>query len=139
MTPPSADVVVRMIQQARTGDQKAISKLMPLVYDELRRVGRGYMRRERAGQTIQATALVHEAYLRLLKDKKQNWRDRTHFLAIAAIAMRQILVERARARAASKRGGSRARVTLHEALVAADRTPGRRAGARPGPRQAGRY
>ena len=98
MTPPSADVVARMIQQARTGDQKAISKLMPLVYDELRRVGRGYMRRERAGQTIQATALVHEAYLRLLKDKKQNWRDRTHFLAIAAIAMRQILVERARAR-----------------------------------------
>ena len=102
----------------------AVSTLMPVVYDELRRLARHYLARERAPQTIQATALVHEAYLRLAKDKQQNWQGRTHFQAIAAIAMRRILVERARARAASKRGGSRARVTLDEALMADDDRPG---------------
>ena len=114
---PSADAVRRIVQRASAGDQKAVSKLMPLVYGELRRLARGYVQRERA-TTLQATALVHEAYLRLAKDKKQNWQGRTHFLAIAAIAMRRILVERARARAASKRGGSRTRITLDESLVA---------------------
>ena len=101
----------------------AVSAMMPVVYDELRRLARHYLAREGAPQTIQATALVHEAYLRLAKDKRQNWQDHTHFQAIAAIAMRRILVERARARAASKRGGSRARVTLDEALVASDDQP----------------
>jgi RNA polymerase sigma factor (TIGR02999 family) len=101
----------------------AVSALMPVVYDELRRLARYYLAQERAPQTIQATALVHEAYLRLAKDKRQEWQGRTHFQAIAAIAMRRILVERARARAASKRGGSRARVTLNEALVANDDQP----------------
>ena len=96
---------------------------MPAVYDELRRLARYYVGRERGPQTIQATALVHEAYLRLAKDKKQNWHGRTHFLAIGAIAMRRILVERARAKAASKRGGSRARITLDEALVPDDGRP----------------
>ena len=100
-----------------------VSQLMPEVYDELRRLARYYLARERKAKTIQATALVHEAYLRLAKDKKQAWQGRTHFKAIAAIAMRRILVERARARAASKRGGSRARVTLDEALVADDGQP----------------
>ncbi len=114
---PSADAVTRIVRRASTSDQKAVSKLMPLVYDELRRLARRYVQRERA-TTLQATALVHEAYLRLAKDKKQNWQGRTHFLAIAAIAMRRILVERARARAASKRGGSRTRITLDESLVA---------------------
>ena len=95
-----------------------LSKLMPAVYTELRQLARYYVGRERAPQTIQATALVHEAYLRLAKDKKQAWQSRTHFMAIAAIAMRRILVERARAKAASKRGGSRARITLDEALLA---------------------
>ena len=106
-----------MVRRASRGDQKLVSKLMPVVYDELRRLARRYVQRERA-TTLQATALVHEAYLRLAKDKKQNWQGRTHFLAIAAIAMRRILVERARARAASKRGGSRTRITLDESLVA---------------------
>ena len=73
---------------------------MPLVYDELRRLARGYVNRERA-QTLQPTALVHEAYLRLLKDKKKDWRTRTHFVAIAALSMRQILIERARGDVAS--------------------------------------
>lgn len=91
---------------------------MPLVYNELRRLARGYLRRERPGQTLQPTALVNEAYLRLVKDKKQDWQTRSHFVAIAAISMRQILIERARARGAQKRGGDRARVTLDEGLVA---------------------
>ena len=100
-----------------------VSALMPVVYDELLRLARHYLAQERAPQRIQATALVHEAYLRLAKDKKQNWQGRTHFKAIAAIAMRRILFERARAKAAAKRDGSRARVTLHEDLVADDDQP----------------
>ena len=83
-----------------------LSRVMPVVYDELRRLARRYMARERAGRTIQATALVHEAYLRLMKEKAPVWQNRAHFCAIAAGSMREILVERARARAAAKRGGS---------------------------------
>jgi RNA polymerase sigma-70 factor, ECF subfamily len=94
------------------------SDLLPLVYEELRRLARRYMKREKAGQSLQATALVHEAYLRLVRDKRKPWQNRTHFLAIAAISMRQILVERARAQAARKRGGSRVRVTLGETIAA---------------------
>ncbi len=71
---------------------------MPLVYDELRRLAASYLRRERAGQTLQATALVNEAYIRLIGEKAHNWQNRTHFLAIAALSMRQILVQRARSR-----------------------------------------
>jgi RNA polymerase sigma-70 factor (ECF subfamily) len=89
-----------------------VSEVLPLVYDELRQLARRYMKRERPGHSLQATALVHEAYLRLLKDKRRPWRNRAHFFAIAASSMRQILVERARARGAAKRGGSRVRVSL---------------------------
>ena len=86
---------------------------MPQVYDELRRLAANYLRHERPGQTLQATALVHEAFLRLSKEKNQPWKNRTHFLAIAALSMRQILVQRARARHAEKRGGPNAdRITL---------------------------
>lgn len=101
-----------------TSDSLALSKVMPVVYDELRRLARRYMARERIGQTLQATALVNEAYLRLLKDKKRVWQNRPHFCAIAANAMREILVERARARAAEKRGGSRVRVSLENNIAA---------------------
>ena len=91
------------------------ASLMPEVYEELRRLAANYLRQERPGQTLQATALVHEAFLRLSKEKKQPWRNRTHFLAIAALSMRQILVQRARARDADKRGGANAqRITLDE-------------------------
>lgn len=100
-----------------------LSELMPEVYGELRRLARYYVGRERGPQTIQATALVHEAYLRLAKDRHHAWQGRSHFTAIAAIAMRRILVERARAKSASKRGGSQARITLDEALVADDGRP----------------
>lgn len=91
-----------------------LSKVMPVVYNELRKLARRYMARERAGRTLQATALVHEAYLRLMKEKAAVWHNRAHFCAIAAGSMREILVERARARAASKRGGSQVRVSLSD-------------------------
>jgi RNA polymerase sigma-70 factor (ECF subfamily) len=92
--------------------------LAPLVYDELRRVAAAYMRRERPGQTLQATALVHEAYLRLA-DAGAPWKDRRHFVGIAARSMRQILVERARARGAAKRWGALNRVSITDALALA--------------------
>jgi RNA polymerase sigma factor (TIGR02999 family) len=91
--------------------------LMPLVYDELRRIAAGYMRRERPGQTLQATALVNEAFIRLASEQPRSFVNRQHFLAIAALSMRQILVQRARARKAAKRGGAPRRVTLGEALA----------------------
>ena len=99
------------------------AELMPQVYDELRRLAANYLRHERPGQTLQATALVHEAFLRLSKEKNQPWKNRTHFLAIAALSMRQILVQRARARHAEKRSGPNAdRITLDESVMA-DRAP----------------
>jgi len=103
-------------------DPRGVSQLMPAVYGELRRLARHYLARERAGHSLQATALVNEAYLRLKKDKSKPWQDRTHFLAIAANSMRQILVERARARRAAKRGGSQVRITLSEAVAAGGET-----------------
>src|SRR5690349_16286912 len=91
---------------------------MPLVYDELRRIAAGYVRGERPGQTIQATALVNEAFVRLAGERARHFNGRTHFLAIAALSMRQILVQRARARNAIKRGGGPQRVTLDDANAA---------------------
>ena len=88
--------------------------LMPLVYDELRRIAARYISRERPGQTLQATALVNEAYLRLAAERPRDFANKTHFLAIAALSMRQILVQRARARKAAKRGGAPHRITLDD-------------------------
>ena len=99
-------------------DGESVDSLLPLVYQELRRLAASYLRREKPGQTLQPTALVNEAYLRLLKDRPGRWQNRAHFCAIAAHSMRQILIERARARHAQKRGGARARVTLDDALIA---------------------
>ncbi len=101
-----------------TTDRQSLDSLLPIVYQELRRLAASYLRRERPGQTLQPTALVHEAYLRLMKDKPDRWKNRAHFCAIAAHAMRQILIEKARARDALKRGGGGARVTLDEAMAA---------------------
>ena len=111
--------VASLLEDARKGDEQALATLMPLVYDELRRLARNYLRRERPGQTLQATALVHEAYLRLLQDSRLSWQSRAHFFGIAARSMRQILIERARARRAAKRGGGEVRVTLEPELIAA--------------------
>ena len=112
--PPLDELVAR----ASAGDQPSLDTLLPLVYDELRRLAAAYLRRERPGQTLQPTALVHEAYLRLLKDRPDRWQNRAHFCAIAAHSMRQILIERARARDAQKRGGGGAKVTLDEGMMA---------------------
>lgn len=95
-----------------------LSRVMPEAYNELRRLARGYMAREiRGPQSLQATALVNEAYLRLKNEKRHAWRNRAHFCAIAANAMREILVEKARAKAAKKRGGSRARVSYRDDII----------------------
>ena len=127
MTEPDAPAplpaagIDRLFDRLESGDGGAVIELMPLVYDELRRLARRYVRQERAA-SVQATDLVHEAYLRLARDRPRRWQGRTHFLAIAAIGMRRVLVERARARGARKRGGDRVQVTLDDALVAAPGT-----------------
>ena len=108
----------RLVDEARGGSREALEALLPLVYQELRRVAAAYLRRERPGQTLQPTALVHEAYLRLARARDLSWQNRAHFLAIAAHSMRQILVERARAHHAAKRGGGGERVTLDEGHLA---------------------
>jgi len=99
------------------GDEAALEKLTPLVYQELRRLAKRYMRRENTDHTLQATALVNEAYLRLIEQKNVRWQNRAHFFAISAQLMRRILVDMARARRYSKRGGDARRVPLDEALV----------------------
>ncbi len=107
-----------LVDSARQGDQDALASPLPIVYDEMRRLAASYLRRERPGQTLQGTALVHEAYMRLLQDAHLSWQNRAHFLGIAARSMRQILIERARARHAVKRGGQQVRVTLDPGLIA---------------------
>jgi RNA polymerase sigma factor (TIGR02999 family) len=96
------------------GDQGARDELMPLVYDELRRLARAYLRRERPGHTLQPTALVNEAYLRLIDQSQVSWQNRAHFFGIAARLMRQVLVNHAEARRAAKRGGDAERISLNE-------------------------
>jgi RNA polymerase sigma factor (TIGR02999 family) len=98
-----------------------ISQIVPAVYDELRRRARYYLRGDKAARSLQPTALVHEAYMKLAPENGVVWQNRAHFCAIAAASMREILVDRARARNAAKRGGSRVRVTLGENLAAAVR------------------
>ena len=112
-----------LVERVSRGDRPALEVLMPLVYDELRRLAAHYLRGERPGQTLQPTALVNEAYLRLLKDRPDRWQNRAHFCAIAAHSMRQILIERARARDALKRGGGQPRITFDESLNAAAEAP----------------
>jgi RNA polymerase sigma factor (TIGR02999 family) len=102
------------------GDAAALDQLMPVVEAELRRLARGYMRHERAGHTLQATALVNEAYLKLVGVKHVHWQDRAHFFAVSARLMRRILVDHARARQSLKRGHGVATVALDDALVVAN-------------------
>ena len=109
-----ADVTQILIEWS-AGDTAAPEKLMPLVYEELRRLARSYLARERADHTLQATALVHEAYLRLTDETRLSWKDRAHFYGIAARLMRRILVDHARAHNAAKRGGLDQKLSLDEA------------------------
>ena len=118
------DITV-LLQEWGSGDRAALDKLIPLVYKELRRMARQYMRRERAGNTLQTSALINEAYIRLVDYNRMRWQDRAHFYAVAAQAMRRILVERARRRSRHKRGGGARQVSLDEAAdVVADRAAG---------------
>jgi RNA polymerase sigma factor (TIGR02999 family) len=112
--------VTHILSAIEQGDPSAAEQLLPLVYAELRQLAAQKVAQEKSGQTLQATALVHEAYLRLVDvDKAQHWNSRRHFFAAAAQAMRRILVERARARGSLKRGGGRERLGLDELPVAA--------------------
>lgn len=97
--------VTQILRAARCGDNRAIDDLLPLVYDELKVMAAARMARESAGHTLQPTALVHEAWIRMVKDDEQNWRSRAHFFHAAAEAMRRILIEHARRKCAAKRGG----------------------------------
>src|SRR5438445_12513978 len=113
--------VIRVLSAIEQGDPHAAEQLLPLVYDELRRLAAQKMAKEAPGQTLQATDLVHEAYLRLVDvEKTQHWNNRGHFFAAAAEAMRRILVENARRKRRPKHGGDRQRIELDEALAVAD-------------------
>ena len=105
MTPPETEQVTVLLKAWAAGDAFALDRLTSLIYEELRRKARGYMRNERADNTLQTTALVHEAYIRLVNVKNVNWSDRVHFFAVSAQIMRRILVDAARTRASAGRGG----------------------------------
>lgn len=113
--------VTRILSQIENGDPTAADELLPLVYDELRMLAAAKLAREKPGQTLQATALVHDAYLRLVDVKQtQHWDSRGHFFAAAAVAMRRLLVERARRKRQLKRGGNLARIPLDQVELACE-------------------
>jgi RNA polymerase sigma-70 factor, ECF subfamily len=116
---PSPGAVTQLLQAWGNGDAGALERLTPLVEAELRRLARGYMARERRGHTLQTTALVNEAFLRLTDARHVRWQDRAHFLGISARLMRRVLVDHARSRGYRKRGGGAQRVTISEGLVVA--------------------
>jgi RNA polymerase sigma factor (TIGR02999 family) len=115
--------VTRILEAARQGDPQAAEALLPLVYDELRKLAAAKMALQLPGQTLQATALVHEAWLKLAGSQEKNWNDRHHFFRAAAEAMRQILIDRARAKQRLKRGAGSVRINLDAVDVAADAEP----------------
>jgi RNA polymerase sigma factor (TIGR02999 family) len=112
---PSPKSITELLIEWRDGDERALDNLIPLVYEEMRRLARYYMRRERPGHTLQTAALVNEAYLRLVDYKGMRWQNRSHFYAVASQAMRRILVDHARSRRYEKRGGGAQTVELDEA------------------------
>ena len=122
--PESPDQVTDLLMAWSAGDESALGRLVPIVEAELHRLARHYMRRERGGQTLQTTALVDEAYMRLAGARAVRWQDRAHFFAVAARMMRRILVDAARARRNRKRGGGAVRVSLSKvALASPERGP----------------
>ena len=112
--------VTELLVNWSNGDQEALNKLIPLVYDELHKLARRYLRRERPDHTLQTTALVHEAYLKLVDQREANWENRAQFFAVAAQLMRRLLVDYARRHRASKRGGDLFKLSLDEALVSSE-------------------
>ncbi len=122
MTNPPPEEMSQLLRDWSNGDQEALNKVMPIVYQELHRLAHHYMRRERPGHTLQTTALVNEAYMRLADYKKMRWQSRAHFFAVAAQVMRRILVEQARSKNVAKRGGGAQKISLDETAVI---SPGR--------------
>ncbi len=111
--------ITDLLLEWRAGDARVLDKLIPLVYEDLRQLAKRYMAGERPGHTLQTTALINEAYVRLIDQKDMQWQNRAHFFAVAAQAMRRILVDHARSRDAAKRGGGAHKVSLEEAAVVA--------------------
>ena len=121
MPVPPREETTRILLELERGDRSAAARLLPLVYDQLRAVADSFFRRQPLNHTLQPTALVHEAYLRLVNQEDEKWKGRAHFFAVAAKAMRQILINHAERRGAAKRGGDRQRLTLNEELTPAPR------------------
>lgn len=115
MVQESREDVTGLLVEWSNGDEQALARLMPLVYDELHRLAGGYLRRERADRTLQTTALVHEAYMRLIDQKRIQWRGSLHFVALSAQMMRRILIDHARAHGYAKRGGGARKLSLDDA------------------------
>jgi RNA polymerase sigma factor (TIGR02999 family) len=120
MDEPSRAGVTQLLIAYRDGDRDAFDRLVPMVYEDLRRIARRQLRRGAPGQTLNTTGLVHEAYLKLVDPAKVDWQGRGHFLAVSARAMRQVIIGYARKRSAGKRGGGERPVTLDEAQIAVD-------------------
>jgi len=120
VTTGSQTAVTDLLVDWSNGDQEALSKLVPLVYDELHKLASRYLRRERPDHTLQTTALVHEAYLKLIDQRNAHWENRVQFFAVAAQLMRRILVDYARSHRASKRGGDLYMISLDEAVMASE-------------------
>ena len=120
VTPPSPHEMTELLVAWSEGDRQALDRLLPLVEEELHRLAHRYMKRERGGHTLQTTALVNEAYLRLIDQRAVRWQNRAHFFAIAAELMRRILIDHARKQAYQKRGGGARNLPLDEAAVLTD-------------------
>lgn len=121
MKRPESKDVTTLLQEWSAGKRQALNELLPLVYDQLRQLAARQLRRERPNHTLQSTALVHEAYLKLIDQRRVQWKDREHFFAVAAQAVRRILVTHARSRNASKRGGGNTLLAFDESIALPDR------------------
>jgi RNA polymerase sigma factor (TIGR02999 family) len=120
MEPPSPSEVTQLLKDWSSGDPEALDRLIPIVYAELRGIAARYLRRERRDHTLQPTALVNEAYLRLIDQNQVQWQNRAHFIGVAAQMMRRILVDHAKSHNRAKRGGGAQRVSLDEAMAVSD-------------------
>jgi RNA polymerase sigma factor (TIGR02999 family) len=119
MTQPDGDIT-QLLDDLSSGNKSVVDHLLPIVYDELRKIARNQMNREREGHTLSPTSLVHEAYLKLVNQRQANWQNRAHFFALASMSMRRILINYANQRLAQKRGGDVPVVTFNEELMSQD-------------------
>lgn len=124
LRPSDAAQVSSLLEAHAGGDRSALDRLIPLVYSDLRRIAHHRLRSERAAHTLDTTAIVHEAYLRLAADEDPSWRNRSHFMAVCSRVIRNLLIDHERRRSADKRGGGRIKIPLREDLAQADDAPG---------------